>query len=127
MQVPARPGEATDTSRAAALRDLQQPPARRPVGFEMPSGSTAGARERGTAGRTRSGPPARRRRACDCRAPRGRRALVDGDDEDVLFSVVEARRPEEVTQYRRDRLSWQQRLDGLATERDRELEAVAAR
>jgi hypothetical protein len=45
----------------------------------------------------------------------------------VLFSVVEARRPEEVTQYRRDRLSWQQRLDGLATERDQELEAVAAR
>jgi hypothetical protein len=29
--------------------------------------------------------------------------------------------------YRRDRLSWQQRLDGLATERDQELEAVAAR
>jgi superfamily II DNA or RNA helicase len=56
-----------------------------------------------------------------------RRALADGTDEDALFSLVEARRPDEIAQYRRDRATWEQRLAGLPAERDREVEAVAAR
>jgi len=55
------------------------------------------------------------------------RALADGTDEDALFSLVEVRRPDEIAQYRRDRATWEQRLAGLPAERDRELEAVAAR
>ena len=34
---------------------------------------------------------------------------------------------EELAQYRRDRRSWEDRLTGLAAERDRELDAIAAR
>ncbi len=40
--------------------------------------------------------------------------------------LVEARRQEEVAQFRRDRVSWEQRLAGIAAERDRELAAFAA-
>lgn len=58
-----------------------------------------------------------------------RRALDAGEEtENALFSRDEVERsPEELEQFRRDRRSWQDRLDRLAAERDRELEAVAAR
>ncbi len=56
-----------------------------------------------------------------------RNALNQGDAEDALFSRAEGRRPEEVAQFRRDRANWEQRLTGIAAERDRELAAVAAR
>jgi hypothetical protein len=56
-----------------------------------------------------------------------RGALDEGDAEGALFSRTEARRPEEVAQFRRDRASWEQRLAGIAAERDRELAAVTAR
>ncbi|MGH4026135.1 MAG: DISARM system SNF2-like helicase DrmD [Pseudonocardiaceae bacterium] len=56
-----------------------------------------------------------------------RSALAD-DEEDALFSrFVAERTKEERAQYRRDRHAWQERLDSLAAERDRELEAITAR
>lgn len=56
-----------------------------------------------------------------------RSALAD-DEEDALFSRFEAERTtEERAQYRKDRHAWQKRLENLATERDRELEAITAR
>lgn len=54
-------------------------------------------------------------------------ALDDADADGALFSKIEARREEEVAQFRRDRASWEQRLADIAAERDRELAAVAAR
>ncbi|MFD0883226.1 DISARM system SNF2-like helicase DrmD [Streptosporangium algeriense] len=57
-----------------------------------------------------------------------RAKLAEDDDEDALFSRVEAARSkEELDQYRKDRRSWEERLSRLAEERDRELEAIAAR
>ncbi|MGH3719389.1 MAG: DISARM system SNF2-like helicase DrmD [Pseudonocardiaceae bacterium] len=56
-----------------------------------------------------------------------RSALAD-DEEDALFSFADVDKiKEERAQYRRDRLAREQRLTTLATERDRELEAIAAR
>jgi superfamily II DNA or RNA helicase len=56
------------------------------------------------------------------------RSELAKDDEDALFSVTEVdRTKEERAQYRRDRQSWEDRLTSLATDRDRELEAIAAR
>lgn len=52
-----------------------------------------------------------------------RGALDQADAEGALFSRVEARRQEEVAQFRRDRVSWEQRLAGIAAECDRELAA----
>lgn len=56
-------------------------------------------------------------------------ASHDTDDaEEALFSRVEAERSSaELAQLRRDRRSWEERLAGLEAERDRELEAIAAR
>ncbi|GAA1190196.1 DISARM system SNF2-like helicase DrmD [Prauserella alba] len=57
-------------------------------------------------------------------------AKLSGDeqaDENALFPVEATKPAEELAQLRRDRQKWQQRLDELATERDRELEAIAAR
>ncbi|GAA4560992.1 DISARM system SNF2-like helicase DrmD [Planotetraspora kaengkrachanensis] len=57
-----------------------------------------------------------------------RAKLAENEDDDALFSLIEAtRNPEELKQYRRDRESWQRRLQRLSDERDRELEAIAAR
>ncbi|MER7207477.1 DISARM system SNF2-like helicase DrmD [Streptosporangium sp. NPDC000239] len=57
-----------------------------------------------------------------------RAKLAEGDDEDALFSRVEAARSkEELDQYRKDRRSWEERLSRLAEERDRELDTIAAR
>jgi superfamily II DNA or RNA helicase len=55
-----------------------------------------------------------------------RAALSEGDDEgDALFTVAEATKsPDELAQYRRDRRTWQDRLDGLTAQRDRELAAI---
>jgi hypothetical protein len=56
-----------------------------------------------------------------------RGALAD-DAEDALFSRAElTQSKDELEQYRRDRRSWEQRLAHLSEERDRELEAIAAR
>jgi superfamily II DNA or RNA helicase len=56
------------------------------------------------------------------------RAQLDkGDEQDALFSAVEAQSKEEIAQYHRDRRSWEERLRRLEGERDRELEQVAAR
>jgi hypothetical protein len=50
------------------------------------------------------------------------------DTEDALFSRADAEKSkEERAQYRRDRQTWEDRLASLATERDRELEAITAR
>jgi hypothetical protein len=49
------------------------------------------------------------------------------DEEATLFSVMDAKPADELAQYRRDRQMWQQRLDNLANERDRELQAITAR
>ena len=55
-------------------------------------------------------------------------ATDDAEAEDALFSRAEAGKTrDELAQFRRDRQSWQERLAGLAAERDRELEAIAAR
>ncbi|MGH3993887.1 MAG: hypothetical protein ACRDSN_15680, partial [Pseudonocardiaceae bacterium] len=53
----------------------------------------------------------------------------DADDEETaLFSVADVEKTkDERAQYRRDRQAWEVRLATLATERDRELEAIAAR
>ncbi|MET8387654.1 DISARM system SNF2-like helicase DrmD [Streptosporangium canum] len=52
----------------------------------------------------------------------------ENEDEDALFSRIEAARSkEELDQYRRDRRAWEDRLSRLAEERDRELETIAAR
>ncbi len=58
-----------------------------------------------------------------------RGALHEDDGErGALFSRRRWRgAAEEVAQYRRDRASWEERLTGIAAERDRELAAVAAR
>ncbi|MEV4801410.1 DISARM system SNF2-like helicase DrmD [Nonomuraea sp. NPDC049421] len=57
-----------------------------------------------------------------------RAKLAEGDQGDALFSRAEAAATkEERDQYRRDRRSWEERLAGLGRERDRELEAIAAR
>lgn len=57
-----------------------------------------------------------------------RAKLADEDEEDALFSVQQVRSSdEELRQYRRDRRSWEERLSRLETERDRELEEIAAR
>ncbi|SCL28676.1 SNF2 family N-terminal domain-containing protein [Micromonospora pallida] len=59
------------------------------------------------------------------------RGALDADDsetEQALISRAEASKTrEELTQYRKDRQSWEDRLLALEAERDRELEAVAAR
>lgn len=57
-----------------------------------------------------------------------RSALAD-DDEDALFSRADVSKvsKEEREQYRRDRRRWDARLAELSTERDRELDAIAAR
>jgi superfamily II DNA or RNA helicase len=55
-------------------------------------------------------------------------ATDDAEAEDALFSRAEAtRNREELAQFRRDRQSWQERLDRLAVERDREVAAIGAR
>ncbi len=58
-----------------------------------------------------------------------RSALAADEEQDALFSVAEAQREteEERRQYQQDRRNWQRRLDELATERDRELDVIAAR
>jgi hypothetical protein len=56
-----------------------------------------------------------------------RRAMHEFEDEDALFSRAEVRQPDEVAQFRRDRAAWEARIAGLGAERDRELEAIAAR
>ncbi|MFF5992768.1 DISARM system SNF2-like helicase DrmD [Prauserella flavalba] len=56
-----------------------------------------------------------------------RAKLAEDDDENALFSRTDAKPAEELAQYRRDRQMWQQRLDGLDQERDRELAAITAR
>jgi len=58
-----------------------------------------------------------------------RRALAEsGTEEGALFSRVEGRGDErEIAQFRRDRQTWQERLDRLEASRDTELEHVAAR
>ncbi len=59
---------------------------------------------------------------------RGALAEPAAEAENALFSRVEATKTrDELAQYRRDRQSWSLRLDQLATERDRELAAIAAR
>ncbi len=64
-------------------------------------------------------------------ALRGALATDEQEAEDALFSRAEAARweksREELAQYRRDRQSWRERLSGLAAERDRELDLIAAR
>src|SRR5690606_28689726 len=56
------------------------------------------------------------------------RGALATDEEDALFSRLEVEKSkEELAQYRRDRQSWEERLAGLAAERDREVAAVAAR
>ncbi|GLY21622.1 DISARM system SNF2-like helicase DrmD [Micromonospora sp. NBRC 101691] len=59
------------------------------------------------------------------------RGALDADDsetEQALISRAEASKSkEELTQYRKDRQSWEDRLLALEAERDRELEAVDAR
>ena len=55
-------------------------------------------------------------------------AVDNAEAEDALFSRAEASRSrDELAQFRRDRQSWQQRLDRLAVERDREVAAIEAR
>ncbi|MET9064008.1 DISARM system SNF2-like helicase DrmD [Streptosporangium sandarakinum] len=57
-----------------------------------------------------------------------RAKLVENEEGDALFSLIEASRSkEELDQYRKDRRSWEDRLSRLAEERDRELAAIAAR
>ncbi|MEV4315159.1 DISARM system SNF2-like helicase DrmD [Actinocrispum sp. NPDC049592] len=56
-----------------------------------------------------------------------RAKLTEEDEEGVLFREIDAKSAEELTQYRRDRQMWQQRLDSLSDERDRELHAITAR
>lgn len=62
-----------------------------------------------------------------------RDALAEGsgDAEDALFSTADVRETnqtrEEREQYRKDRANWERRLAGLDAERDRELDAIAAR
>ena len=58
-----------------------------------------------------------------------RKALAESDgEEDALFSVVEGRGDErEIAQFRRDRENWEEKLDALAADRDRELARVASR
>ncbi|HZM84907.1 MAG TPA: DISARM system SNF2-like helicase DrmD [Candidatus Limnocylindrales bacterium] len=59
---------------------------------------------------------------------RGELAKDDAEAENALFSRAEAgKTKEELAQFRRDRQSWRDRLDGLTAERDRELEAIADR
>ncbi len=56
------------------------------------------------------------------------RGALAADDEDALFSLVEATKSQtEREQYHRDRRSWAERLDKLDAERERELAAVSAR
>jgi len=58
-----------------------------------------------------------------------RKALAGSEaEEGALFSRVEGRGDErEIAQWRRDRQSWQDRLDRLQTRRDQELDGAAAR
>ncbi|MBB4683728.1 DISARM system SNF2-like helicase DrmD [Amycolatopsis jiangsuensis] len=58
-----------------------------------------------------------------------REKLADEQDEEALFSLVDVQKAskEEREQYRRDRRHWEARLAELTTERDRELDAIAAR
>lgn len=56
-----------------------------------------------------------------------RAKLAEDDEEATLFSVMDAKPADELAQYRRDRQMWQQRLDSLNGERDRELQAITAR
>ncbi|PRW65225.1 DISARM system SNF2-like helicase DrmD [Actinopolyspora mortivallis] len=59
---------------------------------------------------------------------RAKLAEDEEEAEEALFSRADITRSrEERAQYRRDRQKWQQRLDQLATERDRELSVVAER
>jgi superfamily II DNA or RNA helicase len=55
------------------------------------------------------------------------RGALATDEEDALFSRLEVEKSkEELAQYRRDRQFWEERLTGLAAERDREVAAVEA-
>ncbi|MEV0419145.1 DISARM system SNF2-like helicase DrmD [Streptosporangium canum] len=57
-----------------------------------------------------------------------RAKLAENEEDDALFSRIEAARSrEELDQYRKDRRSWEERLSRLAEERDRELAVIAAR
>jgi superfamily II DNA or RNA helicase len=56
-----------------------------------------------------------------------RSALAEDQDEDALFSEIDLKDARELRQWRDDRQAWQDRLDRLDDERDRELAAVAAR
>ncbi|GAA0338492.1 DISARM system SNF2-like helicase DrmD [Actinoallomurus spadix] len=54
--------------------------------------------------------------------------IARGDEEeDTLFSAIEARSKDEIAQYHRDRRSWEERLRRLQSDRDRELEQIDAR
>lgn len=57
-----------------------------------------------------------------------RHALAQADDEEeALISRLEFKSKEELDQYRRDRQSWQKRLDQLAQVQERELAVIADR
>jgi superfamily II DNA or RNA helicase len=56
-----------------------------------------------------------------------RSALAADEADGALFSEADLRSEDERRQYRRDRQSWEERLAGLETARDRELEMVANR
>jgi len=56
-----------------------------------------------------------------------RSALAEDQDEDALFSEIDLKDARELKQWRDDRQAWQDRLDRLDDERDRELAAIAAR
>ncbi|MFD9946739.1 DISARM system SNF2-like helicase DrmD [Nonomuraea sp. NPDC059023] len=57
-----------------------------------------------------------------------RAKLAEEEEDDALFSLMEAKHDSEgMRQYRRDRESWEHRLQRLAEERDRELGTIAAR
>lgn len=49
------------------------------------------------------------------------------DEEEALISRLEFKSKEELDQYRRDRQSWQKRLDQLAQVQERELAVIADR
>ncbi len=56
-----------------------------------------------------------------------RSALAEDETDGAMISLTELKSEEERRQYRRDRQTWEERLAGLETQRDRELEQIAAR
>lgn len=57
-----------------------------------------------------------------------RAKLAEDEDDDALFSRIVATKDNDgLRQYKKDRESWEKRLARLPEERDRELEAIAAR